>query len=241
MPPRVKAEPVMLQSFNLNKLKPTNSIVCIAKRNSGKTVLIKNILHHFQNIQFCVAVSATDKYNEAYKSVLRQQALIFEDYSDGILDSMVKRQNAIRNENEVRKKNKQKLKNPNAVIVLDDILADSKKIFNSKTMRWMFFNGRHIDLMVIVALQYAMDMPPSLRSNTDFIFLLKDNNRNNLERYYENFAPMFDNFAQFKATFDYYTQNFGMLVIDNTYRGSNICEGVFHYKANPNLPDFKIG
>ena len=236
-----KTEPVKLRYFDLANLPRTSTVVVIAKRNSGKTVLIKNILHHQKDTKFALAISATDKYNKSYQSIFKDPSMVFDDYSDELIEMTCLRQEQVMRKNEQLASRGQPIYNPYGVIVLDDILADSKKIFKSKQIRHLFFNGRHINLGVLMAVQYAMDMDRALRSNIDFVFLLKDNNKGNLERYYDNFGGVFENFAQFKATFEYYTENFGMLVFDMNCRSHNVEDVVYAFRANPHLPSFKIG
>ena len=40
----------------------------------------------------------------------------------------------------------------------------------------IFFNGRHYKLLFLLAMQAPMGIPPDLRTNIDFTFLLKNNN-----------------------------------------------------------------
>ena len=74
-------------------------------------------------------------------------------------------------------------------------------------------NGRHHKLFVLITAQYCLDLPPALRSNIDYCFILADYIRRNRERLYTNFAGVFPSFDAFCAVMDETTENYECLVI----------------------------
>lgn len=80
-----------------------------------------------------------------------------------------------------------------------------------------------------------MDVPPDLRANVDYIFVLRDNIRVNRERVYKYFAGMFPTFAAFDEVMKQCTQDRECMVIDQGSLSYNISDSVFFYKATPNL------
>jgi hypothetical protein len=100
-------------------------------------------------------------------------------------------------------------------------------------------NGRHVHTMFILTMQYVMGIPPNLRSNIDFIFLLRENIVANRRRLYEQFAGMFPDFDSFSQVMDQCTENYECLVIDNTTKSNKLEDQVFWYKAAPH-PDFRL-
>ena len=68
-----------------------------------------------------------------------------------------------------------------AFLILDDCLYDNqwKK---DKRIREIFMNGRHWNIMFILIMQYALGVPPNLRSNIDWVFILRENIVSNRKR-----------------------------------------------------------
>lgn len=87
----------------------------------------------------------------------------------------------------------------------------------------------------MVTAQWIMDVPPDLRANVDYIFVLRDNIRVNRERVYKYFAGMFPTFAAFDEVMKQCTQDRECMVIDQGSLSYNISDSVFFYKATPNL------
>jgi len=89
-------------------------------------------------------------------------------------------------------------------------------------------------------MQYAVGIPPEMRSNFDYIFLLAEDTINNRKKLYEHYAGMFPTFDIFQQVFSDLTENYGMMVINNRIHSKNITDKVFWYKAKQ-VPSFKLG
>jgi hypothetical protein len=85
-----------------------------------------------------------------------------------------------------------------------------------------------------------MGIPPVLRTNIDFVFILRENIVANRKRLYEQFAGMFPDFDSFSQIMDQCTENYECIVIDNNAKSNKIEDQVFWYKATSHQP-FKIG
>ena len=101
-------------------------------------------------------------------------------------------------------------------------------------------NGRHYHILFILTMQYALGIPPNLRTNIDFVFILRENYVSNRKRLYEHYAGMFPTFEMFCQVMDQCTENYECLVINNNAKSNQLCDQVFWYKASPH-EDFKIG
>ena len=98
---------------------------------------------------------------------------------------MLKRQKMM-----VEKKNNGENIDPRAFLILDDCLYDNKWT-KDKCMRSVFMNGRHWKLLFLLTMQYALGVPPNLRTNIDFVFIKHKNYVSNRKRLYEHYAGMF--------------------------------------------------
>ena len=85
---------------------------------------------------------------------------------------------------------------PRAFLILDDCLYDSSWI-KTKNVRALFMNGRHYKSMFIITMQYALGIPSNLRTNIDYVFLLRENIVSNRKRLYEQYAEMLPSLKSF--------------------------------------------
>ena len=101
-------------------------------------------------------------------------------------------------------------------------------------------NGRHWRIMLIITMQYPLGVPPNLRTNIDYVFILREPYISNRKRIYENYAGMFPTFESFSQVLDQCTENYECLVIDNNSKSNKLIDQIFWYKAESHL-DFKLG
>jgi hypothetical protein len=101
-------------------------------------------------------------------------------------------------------------------------------------------NGRHWKVMLINTMQYPLGIPPNLRTNIDYVFILREPYIANRKRIYENYAGMFPTFESFCQVMDQCTENYECLVICNNSPSNKLNDQVAWYKANSNTPPFKM-
>ena len=124
-------------------------------------------------------------------------------------------------------------------MILDDCLFDATWT-KDKVMRLLFMNGRHWKIMLVITMQYPLGIPPNLRTNIDYVFILRENYVSNRKRLYENYAGMFPSFEVFCQVMDQCTENYECLVIHNNAKSNKLEDQVYWYKADSH-DDFKIG
>ena len=128
---------------------------------------------------------------------------------------------------------------PRAFLILDDCLYDSAWT-RDKSMRYVFMNGRHLLLNhIIISMQYPLGIGPAMRTNIDYVFILRENIMSNRRRIYENYAGMFPTFEFFNAVMDNCTENYEMLVIANNSKSNKLEDQVFWYRSESHQ-DFKV-
>ena len=89
-------------------------------------------------------------------------------------------------------------------------------------------------------MQYCMDLSPDLRTNVDYVFILRENVIQNRERLWKSFFGIFPSFEIFNQVMNACTENFECLVLDNTSRSNKLEDCVFYYKA-PIRKGFHVG
>ena len=224
---------IQLKKFDISQIKDDKVVVLIGKRDTGKSYLCKDILYYHSDIPVGQVISGTEAANQFYGELV-PKLFIHEEFNSEIVTNMLKRQKMM-----VEKKNNGENVDPRAFLILDDCLYDSK--WTKETcMRAVFMNGRHWKLLFILTMQYALGVPPNLRTNIDFIFILRENYVSNRKRLYEHYAGMFPSFEMFCQVMDQCTENYECLVINNNAKSNKLTDQVFWYKAESH-PPFQIG
>ena len=101
-------------------------------------------------------------------------------------------------------------------------------------------NGRHWKIMLVITMQYPLGVPPNLRTNIDYTFILREPYLTNRKRIFENYAGMFSTFESFCQVMDQCTENYECLVISNNAKSNKLEDQIFWYKASSHGP-FKLG
>ena len=234
-----------LKKFNMREItfKPNENkgpvIVLIGRRDTGKSFLVRDLLYYHQDIPIGTVISGTEAGNGFYSSHV-PKLFIHDEYNTAIIENILKRQKTVirqvKKEQEAYKKSNI---DPRAFVILDDCLYDATWA-KDKMMRLLFMNGRHWKVMLVITMQYPLGIPPNLRTNIDYVFILREPYIANRKRIYENYAGMFPTFESFSQVMDQCTENFECLVINNNCKSNKLNEQIFWYKAESHS-DFKLG
>jgi len=231
-----KSLEIHLDRFKPGEMKTNRVCIMVGKKGTGKSTLVEDIMWFQQNIPIGTIMSATEESNEAYSN-MAPPLFIYKNFDAEALLKLINRQKRMKS---MYKQNGNYLPfDHRAFLLMDDCMFD-KKNFKGPLVRELFMNGRHWDLFVLITMQYVMDITPEIRSNTDYLFALKENIRKNREKLYNEFFGVFPSFAVFDALFLEVTQDYRCLVLDNTVPSTNLRDCVFWYKAEPREP-FKLG
>ena len=234
-----------LKKFNMKDIsfRPNENkgpvVVLIGRRDTGKSYLVRDLLFYQQDIPIGTVISGTEAGNSFYGDHV-PKLFIHEEYSSGIIENILKRQRqCMKQVNQEMQMYKKSNIDPRAFCILDDCLYDSSWT-KDKLMRLLFMNGRHWKIMLIITMQYPLGIPPNLRTNIDYVFILREPYINNRKRIYENYAGMFPTFEAFSQVMDQCTENYECLVINNNSKSNKLTDQIFWYKADSHN-DFKLG
>ena len=192
-----------------------------------------------KNIVSTIVVSRTEKLNSFYSEFI-PDLYIYSEYDSTILTRIFKRQALMNEHNKERSKKNKKPKDDSLMLIMDDCMSSKGRWLNDPNILELFFNGRHHHISFILTMQYSVGIPPEMRSNFDYIFLLAEDIISNRKRLYEHYAGMFPTFDIFQQVFTDITENYGILVIDNRIHSKNITDKVFWYKAKK-IKNFSLG
>ena len=224
---------IQLRKFNMNEITHDKVVVLIGKRDTGKSFLCKDLLFHHQNIPVGQVISGTEAANSFYSEIV-PKLFIHGEFKKEIIANILKRQKLM-----IQQMKQNGNIDPRAFLILDDCLYDQTWI-KDPNVRSLFMNGRHYKILFILTMQFALGIPPNLRTNIDYVFILRENYVSNRKRLYEHYAGMFPTFEMFCQVMDQCTENYECLVINNNSKSNKLQDQVYWYKAESH-PDFKIG
>ena len=228
-----------IKKFNINEMVDHCTIAMIAKRATGKSFLTREIMYQKKNIATSIAISRTEKLNSFYSEFI-PDSYIYSEYSSDILSRIYERQSKMNEDNKRREKDGKTKKDDGLMLIMDDCMSSKGTWLKDPNILELFFNGRHHHMSFILTMQYSVGIPPEMRSNFDYVFLLAEDTISNRKRLYEHYAGMFPTFDIFQQVFSDITENYGIMVIDNRVHSKNITDKVFWYKAKT-VPTFKFG
>jgi hypothetical protein len=242
-----------LQKFDMRNISFRSSstgkgpvIVLIGRRDTGKSFLVRDLLYYYQDIPVGTVISGTEEGNGFYGKMVPQM-FIHNEYNSTIISNILQRQKKVMQTNQQQQAAAASSTgqpgggiDTRCFVIMDDCLWDGKWT-SDKMIRLMFMNGRHWGIMLIITMQYPLGIPPVLRTNIDYVFILREPYLANRRRIYENYAGMFNTFESFCQVMDQCTENYECLVINNNSKSNNLSDMIFWYKADKRPTDFKLG
>jgi len=214
--------------------------------------LIRDIFYNKQDMPYGLVFSGTENANTFYGNFI-PDIFIHSHYDPQLVSNVISHQ-----EQKIFKEKKKqlalgywpgksdgkeadgKLYSNNLFIVLDDLMDEADIWKKDQTIKRIFFNGRHYNIFFILALQYAMGIPPNLRNNIDYIFIYNEPSIKNRRKVYEDYCSAVSTFDAFCNILDACTQNYECLVIKTSSKSSDLRDSIFWYKAKPHT-NFRVG
>lgn len=230
---------VNIKKFDMKNIPQDAVCVFIGRRRTGKSTLVKDLLYHHQNIPAGCVISGTEESNSFYKKLVPPM-FIHGEYTPMVVDNYCKRQKLImaKIQKELEAGAARSSIDPRSFLLLDDCLYDDSWI-HDKNIRYLFLNGRWLKVFFLITMQYPLGIPPILRTNVDYVFILREPYISNRQRIFNNFGSGFPSFEFFCQIMDQCTQNYECLVINNNSQSSKLEDIVFWYKAQIH-GDFRV-
>lgn len=233
-------EKLHLKKFKIKSILPDATILCLGKRRSGKSWLVRDIFYNHRHIPSGIVFSGTEEASPFFGDFI-PDCFIHSEYDPELVDRIMTRQKRkIRETKMSGKSDTGKLPSNNMFIVLDDMLHDAQTWKKDRTIKSIFFNGRHFNFLFILTMQYAQGIPPELRSNIDYVFIFNEPSVANRKRIYDAYAGMIPSFDHFCNILDACTQNHECLVIKTSGNSPDLKDQVFWYKAEAHS-NFRVG
>ena len=110
----------LVRDENGNYMNPR--IAIIAKSGSGKSWIIREILHHIRDIPCGIVIAPTDKMNGFYNDFF-PLSFIYHEYNENIIPKVLIRQRKILEKNKNRVKKTKKKIDPRSFLIMDDCMS----------------------------------------------------------------------------------------------------------------------
>ena len=207
----------------------------IGMRGTGKSVLIKDLMSYKRHLPWGLVFAGTEEGNGWYEQFV-PDSLIYDDFYPNVLGSLIKHQKSLKKKSmaQVRAGALARAPTNGVFLIMDDCLYDSK-VLKHKAMRYVFMNGRHFDIFSIVAAQWLYDVPPAMRDNIDYVFVMRNVNSQTRFKMWKSFFGVVPTFQEFNAIMDKYTRDHRCIVLcakPQADTGDPISDHVFWYKAS---------
>jgi hypothetical protein len=230
---------VSLKKFTMKMIPQDAVVVFIGRRRTGKSTLVRDLLFHHQDMPMGTVISGTEESNQFYKKLI-PPIFIYGDYSPVIIANFCKRQKMImaKLQQDMEQHGSTKI-DPRSFLIMDDCLYDDSWL-HDRNIRYLFLNGRWLKVFFLITMQYPLGIPPMLRTNIDYSFILREPYVTNRRRIFENFGSAFPSFEFFCQVMDNCTQNYECIVMNNNSQSNKLEDIVFWYKAEMH-GEFRIG
>ena len=131
----------------------------VAKRNSGKSVLLKHLVNSQKDaFRKIFVICPTESINNFYKEIV-PTSCIFDEWKEAWTESLITKMSQI-NAGKAMKDRDQIL------LILDDVMSDMNT--HSPALKKIFTRGRHCGIAIISTCQYLYQLPPICRNNADY-------------------------------------------------------------------------
>jgi predicted AAA+ superfamily ATPase len=121
------------------------------------------------------------------------------------------------------------------LIIIDNYLSDDD--MNDQEFTEVLLEGRYYDTTFIITMNYLLNMRYEILNNFDYVFLLSDNNINDIKTLYECFGGMFYDFDSFHEKFKKTTKNYNAMVISNYGPRNRVKDSIFKFKNEKDFVD----
>jgi hypothetical protein len=227
----------VLQEFKYDDIKLDATLVAVGKRRTGKSWAFRNIMYAMkEKIPAGIVISQTDELNKFWRDYIPAK-YIYPRYEPEILDAVFKRQKNILNDKNLTKEEKEQ--QAPFFILLDDVISDQRLKYDENLME-LFVAGRHYKLFVLITTQYAKAITPTIRGNTDYVFIMKTIQHRQREALWEDFGDFLTKDA-FNQMIDAYTEDNEMLIVDTCPERTVTPEDMMYWWKAQDPGPFRMG
>lgn len=249
---------ISLRKFDMKTMADDATVLLVAPRRSGKTVMLCDILYNKRDFPCGMLMSGSEKMTPTFGKIV-PELFIYDNFDSNAVSNLMERQIEIVDKVSTDPKYKKfappelefgkekyrmymakeayKHSGPDcrAWLVLDDLLPQFKEIFKNERITEIFANGRHFNLLFLMTTQNFFSININVRDNFEYIFIFKGCSDKELKKLYDQYASFCETFTLFREIINEFTQNYGCVIINKRAVTKEICDNIFFYKADPSI------
>lgn len=199
----------MVPDFDAGRVGDISIVFVIGKRMTGKTTIALDLVAR-SGVEFGMAVSPTAAVQPDDVPVVANE------WHPSLVGNLLKRQKAA-----IRSG----VPDPRAFVVLDNCMYDVHW-HEDPVVRSLFLNNRAMKLLVIMTMGFALSAPIVIKSNIDFVFVMRSNTESHRRETWKRFVDGIATFEDFDALMDS-LDGYQCVVVD-CYKGE-----LFRYVGTP--------
>jgi hypothetical protein len=227
----MKFDPKSIEQRRVDPNKGPATIVIIGSRGTGKSYLIQDLMYFLRRIPAGMIFTGSQSSAEDFEKFF-PKSFIFDEVDLERIGKVVANQKKLR---------KQKTEGDYSSLLLFDDCGYDKSVTRQKIIKEIFCNGRHYKLLLLMTVQYCKDIPPDLRSNADYVFIMREPSIERRRVLWKEFASVVPTFNMFNDAMNVCTDDRGVLVIDKTATSNKVEDSVFWYRAKTTPKTYKVG
>lgn len=202
--------------------------------------VIRDIMYYTRDIPMGVVFSASESANPFFGDFF-PDTFVHNTFKPDVLNGIIKQQKELMHRaKETGLSEDGKHPSNNTIVVMDDVAHLSKQWTKDQCIKDVFFNGRHYNIFLVFAMQYAREVPPNIRTNIDYVFMFNDFCRKNRQKLYEDYCGFCQDFKSFDSIYSQIAKDHTCLVVTTNGVSPKIEDNLFWYRAKPREP-FKVG
>jgi hypothetical protein len=221
-----------LKKWN-HKRFPINAFMLIeGTTNSGKTTFANDLLFHLRNDIKAMSVhSGTEKSDPMFgKNKHCRVDKIPKCFTFPRLNTDALEMAKLRLE-EVKSSPSPNMKNKMVLAWWDDVLTDVKRLKQEIVRDWIF-GARHYGGGLIWLVQYKNLIPKELRKQPHFYAFQKPRSNQDTDETWKNMVSGYcPDLELWRRIVNFYTENYGTIVVDFFSKGTRLEDHIFWYKA----------
>lgn len=222
-----------IREFQLNTIKPNSTILLIGGRGSGKSRICRDIIDKLRDIPVGAIICPTEKVDPFFSKFF-PDTYIHDKYTPELISKIQERQQIMVDKLEEKKKQGKKF-DPRILVIMDDCLSSKNSWVRDEKFMDLLYNGRHYNITFILTIQYPVGIPPDIRMNFDYIFLMRTDQVSNKKKIFDHYGGVLPDYNSFDSIYTQLTQNYGSMVITRN-QSSDYTKKIFYYKSKMFVP-----
>jgi len=230
-----KFNPNVIEAKRTDPKQGPPSIILIGSKRTGKTYLIRDLMHYIRKIPTGIIITGSEGSSEVFSQFFPKSCI----FNEVNKDMIMRFKKIVKTQRKLRKKGT--TEDFSCFILFDDCGYDNK-ILKETIINGIFMNGRHWNILLIMAVQYCKSIPPAMRQNADYVFIMRQPSFIEREKIWKDFGGNIPDLKTFNDIMDHCTENYGCVLFDNTTHSNHLEKTVFWYRAKyPPYTNFRVG